>query len=161
MNRASRSLQSGFTLLEVLLAMTLMGLVIVGAFSALQSAVNTEIRSQDSGRIALLARRQMDVLMLDHLLPKGQVIEGRFPAEWVQGAEAGWRATVSPYESAAMPPAAPEPGARMLERIALEIWVRRGGKSRVERFESFRAAEVTPVDSQLFLRGAGVEALTR
>ncbi len=152
---------AGFTLLEVLLAMTLMGLVVVGAFSALQSAVNTEIRSQDAGRIALLARRQMDALALNRQLPKSQVVEGRFPPEWVPGGEAGWRATVSPYESAAMPPAAPEPGARMLERIALEVWVRRGGKERVERFETFRSAIVTPVDSELFLRGAGLEAIKR
>lgn len=153
--------RAGFTLLEVLFAMTLMGLVVVGAFSALQSAVNTEIRSQDAGRIALLARRQMDALVLNRQIPKSQVVEGRFPAEWVPGADAGWRATVSPYESTAMPPAAPEPGARMLERIALEVWVRRGGKERVERFETFRAAIVTPVDSQLFLRGAGLEAIRR
>jgi prepilin-type N-terminal cleavage/methylation domain-containing protein len=152
---------AGFTLLEVLFAMTLMGLVVVSAFSALQSAVNAELRSQDAGRIALLARRQMDALTLNHLLPKGQVVEGRFPQAWIPGAEAGWRATVSPYESTAMPPAAPEPGARMLERIALEVWVRRGGKERVERFETFRSAIVTPVDSQLFLKGAGVEATRR
>lgn len=151
--------RAGFTLLEVLFAMTLMGLVVVGAFSALQSAVNTEIRSQDAGRIALLARRQMDALTLNRDLPKSRVIEGRFPAEWIPGAEAGWRATVTPYESTAMPPAAPDPGARMLERIALEIWVRRDGRERVERFETFRSATVTPFDAELFLRGAGVEAI--
>ena len=151
--------EQGFTLLEVLLAMTLMGLVIVGAFGALQSAVNVETRSQDASRIALLARRQMDQLLLDHTLPKAQLLEGRFPDQWVPGAEAGWRATIGPYESAAMPPEAPPPGARMIERIALEIWIRRSGRERVERFESFRSAVVTVTDAQLFLQGAGLEAL--
>jgi prepilin-type N-terminal cleavage/methylation domain-containing protein len=156
MRGGARGRHAGFTLLEVLLAMTLMGLVVVGAFSALQSSVNAEIRSQDADRIALLARRQMDTLLLNHDLPKSQLLQGQFPAEWASGSAAGWRATVTPYESAAMPPAA---GARMLERIALEIWVRRDGRERVERFESFRPAAVTPADVQLFLSGAGAGAL--
>lgn len=156
--RAGRR-EAGFTLLEVILAVTLMGLVIVGGFSALQSSVNTEIRSQDADRIALLARRQMDTLLLNHELPKSQVLQGQFPREWTAGVPAGWRATVTPFESAAMPPAAPSAGARMLERIALEVWIKRGEKERLERFETFRPAAVTPVDAQLFLSGAGVGAL--
>lgn len=160
MIRARRRREAGgFTLLEVLLAMTLMGLVIVGAFSALQSSVNTEIRSQDADRIALLAKRQMDALLLEPNPPKGQLLQGRFPSEWTPGLEAGWRATLTPYESAAMPPQAPGVGSRMLERVALEVWIRRGGKERVERFETFRSAVVTPPDAVLFSRGAGFGAL--
>jgi len=151
--------RDGFTLLEVLLALTLAGLIIVGGFSALQSGVNTEIRSQDADRVALLARRQMDALMLDRSLPKGQTLEGRFPGEWTPGVESGWRASITPFESIVMPPAAPPAGARMLERIALEIWTKRSGKERVERFESFRPAVVTPFDAQLFIAGAGMGAL--
>lgn len=159
MRRGGRRCAGGFTLLEVLLAMTLMGLVIVGAFGALQSAVNTEIRSQDADRMALLAKRQMDALLLQYNAPKGQLLEGRFPPEWTSGLEAGWRATFLPYESAAVPPQPPGVGARMLERVALEVWIRRGENERVERFEGFRSAVVTPADVLLFKRGAGLGAL--
>ncbi len=149
----------GFTLLEVMLALTLAGLIIVAGFGALRSSITTEVRSQDADRIALLARRQMDALMIDTMLPKGQTLEGRFPDEWTPGVEAGWRATVMPFESIAMPASAPSPGSRMLERIALEIWIRRGGNQKIERFESFRSAIVTPVDARLLASGAALEAL--
>jgi type II secretion system protein I len=68
--------ERGFTLLEVLVATTLMAVAVVGLLGSLRTSLSNAARLTDYDRAALLARRQMDELLAARLLPKGVPIEG-------------------------------------------------------------------------------------
>src|SRR5205814_2063081 len=60
----------GFTLLEVLVATTIMGVAVVTLLSALSTSVRNATRLTDYDRAALLARAKMDALLVDPALPR-------------------------------------------------------------------------------------------
>lgn len=138
----------GFTLLEMLVATTIMGVAVVSLLASLSTSLRNAARLTEADRLALLARRQMDALLLDPRLPKFTVISGQFDAALTGGAEAGWRARVTPFE---MQPNA-GPGAAVLERVELEIWWK-AGRQRTLRLEAYRrgvltAGDLGPAESQ-------------
>lgn len=127
----------GFTLLEVLVATTIMAIAVTGLLAALSTSLNNAARLTDYDRAALLARRKMDELLLAPRLPRQAVLEGRF-----ENASAAWRARATPFEA---PPGA-GPGAQILERIELEIWWMSGDQRRSFTLEGFRKSLLTPDD---------------
>jgi general secretion pathway protein I len=125
----------GFTLLEMLVATTIMGMAVVSLLAALSTSLRNAARLKDADRLALLARRQMDALLLDPSLPKFTVIGGEFDRTITGGVAAGWRAQVTPFE---MQPQAGA-GAAILERVELEIWWEpASGEKRSFRLEAYR-----------------------
>ncbi|MCS7316022.1 MAG: type II secretion system protein [Bryobacterales bacterium] len=120
----------GFTLLEMLVATTIMGIAVVGLLAALSTSLGNAARLTEADRIALLARRQMDALLLDPRLPRFTVFGGEFDRALSGGLPAGWRARLTPFEA---PPGA-GPGSAALERLELEIW----WETAPERRKSFR-----------------------
>ena len=52
----------GFTLLEVMVATTIMAIAVVGLLSSLSASLRNAARLTDNDRSALLARRKMDEL---------------------------------------------------------------------------------------------------
>ena len=134
----------GFTLLEVLVATTIMGIAVVGLLSAMSTSLRNLSRLTDYDRARMIARRTMDTLLTEQSLPKMTVIEGRWDQR-VLGVEGGWRARVSPFERA--PNASP--GQMGMERIELEIWWMQGGERRTFDLEAYRAAKLTPEDLSL------------
>ena len=68
--------QSGFTLLEVLVATVIMAVAIGGTLSALSSSMRNEARLSDYDRAAMFARRKLDELLVDRKLPKMAPLEG-------------------------------------------------------------------------------------
>ncbi len=133
----------GFTLLEMLVATTIMGIAVVSLLANLSTSLRNASRLTEADRAALLARRQMDALLLDPRLPKFAVIGGEFDRSLTGGVRAGWRARVTPFE---MQPKA-GPGAALLERIELEIWWTAGeDRRRSLRLEAYRRGVLAPAD---------------
>ena len=97
----------GFTLLEVLVATLIMSIAVVGLLSALSTSLINAARLTDNDRAALLARRQMDELLIAPKLPRNMVLEGMFDPSLTSGIQAGWKARVTPFE---MPGGVPTPG---------------------------------------------------
>lgn len=124
----------GFTLLEMLVATLIMGVAVVGLLSNISTSLRSADRLSSSDRAVLLARQKLDELLLDWHAPQGSALEGSFDPAVAGGAEAGWRARLTPFE---MPP---NPGPRMpiLERIEVETWWKAGSRTRTFTVEGFR-----------------------
>ncbi|GIU74589.1 MAG: hypothetical protein KatS3mg004_1676 [Bryobacteraceae bacterium] len=153
--------RNGFTLLEVLVATTLMAVAVIGLLGALRASMSNAARLLEAERAAALARRQMDELLSNRLLPRGVPLEGRFAPEETGGIEAGWRATAVPFEGAVLQPgAAPPAGAPILVRIRLEVWWRSGGGERTFPLSAYRAMRMTAADVPFFesMQEAGAAA---
>src|SRR5437867_3469021 len=123
----------GFTLLEVMVATTIMGIAVVTLLSALSTSVRNATRLTDYDRAVLLGRAKMDSLLVDPLLPRLTVMEQSLDPVLLGGAKGGWRAQVTPFE--------PAPGGGPgLDRVQLEIWWMSGEKRRSFGLEGFRRA---------------------
>lgn len=129
-----RARQRGFTLLEILVASTIMGVAVVGMLSGISGSLRNASRLTDHERVALVARAKMDALLVDRRLPRLQVIQGEFEPVLLGGHEGGWRAMVSPFER----PPAMGPRAQGLDRIELEVFWTVAGERRTFTLEAFR-----------------------
>src|ERR1700692_2095679 len=87
MNRSRR----GFTLLEVLVATTIMGIAVAGLIAGLSQSAKNAARLTDYDRAAMLARTKMNDLLLDANLPFEGNVGGRLES-------GGWRATMRPLD---------------------------------------------------------------
>jgi hypothetical protein len=90
--------------------------------------------------VALLARAKMDAMLVDPALPLGTVMEESLDPVFLGGMRGGWRAQVTPFESAP----SPVPGALGLDRVQLEIWWISGAQRRSFRLEAFRRSLPKP-----------------
>ena len=140
---ARTRLRRGFTLLEVLLATLIMGIAVAGLLSNLNTSMLNASRLSDSERAALLARRQMDTLLVEQRLPMGRQLTGEFPPGTMGDAASGWRATVTVFD--ARPGSGP--GALVLQRIGLQIFWTRGGSERTFDLEGFRRHQLGAGDA--------------
>ncbi|HLM99941.1 MAG TPA: prepilin-type N-terminal cleavage/methylation domain-containing protein [Bryobacteraceae bacterium] len=134
--------ERGFTLLEVLVATLIMGLAVIGLLSSISTSMRNAVRVTDYDRVALLARAQMDTLLVTRHLPWFSVVQGSFDPALIAGREAGWRARVTPFERGIIP----EVGSAVLERIELEVWWKNGDDRRTFTFDAFRRKVLRPDD---------------
>jgi prepilin-type N-terminal cleavage/methylation domain-containing protein len=131
--------QSGFTLLEVLVAAVIMGLAVAGAMSAIASSSRNASRLTQYDRAVTLARQKMDELLVDRNAPRNVPLSGN----WDPGIpNAGWNARVTPFEA---PPGAGV-GNWVLDRVELEIWWMDGQTRRAFTLEGFRRNTIRPGD---------------
>lgn len=131
-------MRRGFTLLELLVATLIMGIAVAGLLSNISVSLRNASRLTEHDRASVLARAKMDELLLDHTLPVGSDVQGRFEREFAAGVEAGWRARVSTFET---PPNA-HPGMSILERVQLEIWWKDGATERSYRLDGYRRGKI-------------------
>ena len=133
----------GFTLLEMMVATTIMGIAVVGLLSEISSSVHNAARLRDYDRVAQLAREQMNELLANYQMPRDVEIDNQFDPNITGGLDSGWRAKLTTAEK---PKAAD--GEMALDRIQLEVWWNSGGYRRTFSLEAFRRRPVTPQDFQ-------------
>jgi prepilin-type N-terminal cleavage/methylation domain-containing protein len=134
-NRSNtRRSQSGFTLLEVMVAALVMGIAIAGVLNGLAGSSRNASRLTDYDRVTLLAKQRMDELLIDLNFPRNQFVEARYAPSVVGRLTAGWRARVMPFEA---PPGA-GPFNSGVDRIELEVWWMTGETRHSFNVEAFR-----------------------
>ena len=124
----------GFTLLEMIVATTIMGIAVAGLMSGIASTTRNAARLRDYDRVVQLARLRMNSLLADPRTPLNMQQEGRFDPALTGDLECGWRAQVTVAEKTEMP----QPGDYVLDRVQVEIWWMSGGQRRTFPLESYR-----------------------
>jgi general secretion pathway protein I len=133
----------GFTLLEMIVATTIMGIAVVGLLVGISGATRNAARLRDYDRVVQLARLRMNELLLDERIPLNSEISGQFDPALTGGLNAGWRARVTVAETSPAPPA---PGDFVLDRIQLEIWWMAGPQRRTFALDTYRRRTLRPED---------------
>jgi general secretion pathway protein I len=132
--------ESGFTLLEVLVATAIMGIAVAGVMNGMSAAVRNASRITEYDRAAILARLKMDELLVDQTTPRNQPFGAQYGPMESGGVTAGWQARVVPFEA----PGAITAGAVTVERIELEIWWMDGETRRAFSLEGIRRGRIPP-----------------
>jgi general secretion pathway protein I len=139
--------ECGLTLLEMMVATTILAIAVVGLMSGLASTTRNAARLQDYDRAVQLGRLRMNELLLDRRTPRDTVVQGTFDPAQAGNMEAGWRAKVSQF---AAPPVL-APGATAIDRVELEVWWRSGQKVRTYTLDAYKPRPLSVDD----LAGAG------
>jgi general secretion pathway protein I len=134
--------QRGFTLLEVLIATVVMGIAIAGVLAALSTSVRNAARLTDRDRASMLARRKLEELLVEKRLPRNVILQGGYEPSSTNGLPSGWKARVTPFEV----PEHPGPGAKILDRVEVQIWWVVSGRPQTFQAEGFRRAVLTQED---------------
>ncbi len=143
--------ERGFTLLEVLVATTIMAVSIVGLVSMLSNTIRNAARLTDHDRATILAKRKMDELLLDRQIPRYLPVQGSWPAEATGSVAVGWKAVVTPFD---VPPGVGA-GTPVLDRVALTVVWRDGAeRERTFTLEGFRRGLLAPADVERIRAGA-------
>ena len=132
----------GFTLLEMLVATTILGVAVVGLMSGLAGVTRNAARLREYDRAVQLARLRMNDLLSDYKVPRDQNVGGEFDPAVTGGAVAGWTARVSTQEIS--PVMVYNDFA--LDRIDLEVWWMNGEQRRFFRLEGYRRRQMTDAD---------------
>ena len=138
------SAKRGFTLLEMIVATTIMGIAVAGLMSGISNSTRNAARLRDYDRVVQLARLRMNGLLTDPRVPRNMLQEGLFDPALTGGLECGWRAQVAVVESAA---GAPSAGDWVLDHVQLEIWWMSGAVRRTFTLESYRRRKLRPQDT--------------
>lgn len=134
--------QRGFTLLEMLVATTVMAIAVVGLLSALSASMRNAGRLTNHDRAALVARRRLEELLTATRLPRLQMMEGPLTPVSDAGLEGMWRARVTPFE---MNPNA-QAGMPVVNRVELEISWREGSLDKSFRVDGYKSEVMRPED---------------
>jgi general secretion pathway protein I len=130
----------GFTLLEMIVATTIMGIAVAGLMSGISSTTRNAARLRDYDRVVQLARLRMNSLLTDPRVPLNAALEGKFDPAITGGLDCGWRAQVTVAEKMLHAAA----GDYVLDRVQVEIWWMSGGQRRTFPLESYRRRTLRP-----------------
>jgi type II secretion system protein I len=134
--------ESGFTLLEVLVASAIMGIAVAGVLSGLAASARNAARLTAYDRATILAKSKMDELLVDQRTPRKVPIQGAFDPAVSGGQQIQWRATITPYEWAN----GAGPGMWVVDRVQLEISWMDGRTQHTFTLEGFRRGILRPGD---------------
>lgn len=128
------AMQSGFTLLEVVVAMVIVGLGVVTLLELFSAGLRLEARSSSSTDAVTYARQAMDAVVSRRDLSDGQQ-EGSFAGKY------RWTVTVAPVQEET---ALSSPGAWRLKEITLQMNFSEGeGEKKIE-FRTLRLVKGSP-----------------
>ena len=132
----------GFTLLEMIVATTILGIAVVGLMAGLAGVTRNAARLREYDRAAQLARLRMNDLLTDYKVPRNQRVGGEFAPQITGGSVAGWNAMVTTTE------VSPVRGFNdfALDRVDLEVWWMTGQQRRFFRLEGYRRRQMTNDD---------------
>ncbi len=129
----------GFTLLEMMVATTIMGVAVVGLLSEISGSVHNAARLRDYDRVAQLAREQMNELLADYQMPRNVEIEQPVRSGHHRRPGSGLARAIDHLRKAGV-----AGGALALDRIQLEVWWNSGGKRRTSIWNRFASALSRP-----------------
>ena len=136
------SRRRGFTLLEVLVATTIMAIAVSGLLANLSTSMRAAARLNDYDRATLLARQKMDELLAAAKTPRSTPFQGTWDPALTSGLICGWQADVRPWDV----PRGAGVGTPVLDRVDLTVWWMANGTRHTFRFEGYRRGIVTPED---------------
>jgi type II secretion system protein I len=126
--------KNGFTLLEVLVATTIMGVAVAGLLNTISAAAHNAARLTQYDRAIVLAKSKMDELLSEPKLQRNAPMGGAFDAVRTGGVQCFWRAVITPFET--IPGSGP--GYWDVDRIELEIDWMDGAVKHSFSLEGFR-----------------------
>ncbi|HTP85514.1 MAG TPA: type II secretion system minor pseudopilin GspI [Bryobacteraceae bacterium] len=142
--RPCANAESGFTLLEVLVATVIMAIAIAGLLSTLTTSMHNAARLTDHDLAAVLARQQMNELLAVKQVPKEMPLQAVFDPAMTGGRNCGWTGVVTLFEA---PPNAGE-NDPSLDRVHIEVWCGENGDKRTFTLEGFRRGLVTAIEAK-------------
>ncbi len=119
----------GFTLLELIVATSILGVAVVGLMSGITGSTRNAARLRDSDRIVMAARERMNELLADYSLPRDTPVSGAV-RPGVDGRHRSGVARAALHSREALLGGA---GQLALDRIRLEVWWNRNGNRRTTR----------------------------
>lgn len=131
----------GFTLLEVLVATTIMAIAVTALVSNLTGSLRNLDRLTQKDRTATLAKRKLEELLLNPALPRYERLAGRWDPPNASEQQ-GWQLRITPFE---VPPAA-GPGTPILDRLELEAWWLDGNARRAYTLVAYRPGILSEAD---------------
>ena len=134
---------SGFTLLEVLVATVIMAVAVTALLTALTTSLRNAAHLTDHDRATLLARQKMDELLIARDVPVGAAFDGVWDPTLSGGVASGWQARVTEFDQLDHAGA----GSAILERVELVVWWNSGDKRRTFTLEGFRRSKLRPEDA--------------
>lgn len=117
LRRQAQQAERGFTLLEVVVAVAILGLVLATALGLLAAGLRAARASTDSTHAVLLAKRQLEALLAQDVTPG--IIDG--------SAQGGYRWTAEVREQGAE---AAEAAARLFEVRVRVYWAEKNGREK-------------------------------
>jgi prepilin-type N-terminal cleavage/methylation domain-containing protein len=139
----STSRESGFTLLEVMVASLIMAIAISALLVNLHNSLRNVERLSSYDRASVFAQHKMDELLADPTLG----VLARVSGPYLPGGDSlqsGWSARTRPFE---YPPNL-SGAIALLEEIHLEVWWTRDGAPKKFALNGYRSVVLTPEDMQ-------------
>ena len=141
--RARIAARAGFSLLEMIVAISLMGLAVVGLLSLTRTSLSNAAQVREYDRASMLVKTLMNDLLVADQVPLNYPLKGNWPGDW------GWDAVLQPYE---LPPIV-APGSPMLVHVKAAVWWGPEKQRRRIELDAYRRMNIRPSDVDL-LRGA-------
>ena len=134
-------MRRGFTLLEVLVATTIMAIAVTALVGNLTGSLRNLDRLTQKDHAATLAKRKMEELLLNPALPRFQQLEGKWDPPNVSDRQ-GWVLRLTPFDL----PEMAGPGTPILDRLQLDAWWMDGGSRRIYTLVAYRPGVLSDKD---------------
>ncbi len=132
LNGSTAQRNSGFSLLEMIVATTVLSLAIVGLLGLIRASLANAVRVREYDRAAMLARSTMTELLATDPLPVPARLSGRYDDN------SGWEARTTPAEM----PIMPRIGGVMVAQVNLTVWWNSEGRRKTAVFDGFRRIRI-------------------